>query len=113
MYVNVNSKKDKGKALKDHILKDIAPRRPDARIKEIQEKYQQAIEEKDATIALLNDDLKDRKYENVGLQGEVRQRINRQLSCKDVMQAIFQMKIKTIKAKENTIQNTKKKKMMK
>ena len=85
MYVNVNSKKDKGKALKDHILKDIAPRRLDARIKEIQEKHQQAIEEKDATITLLNDDLKNRKYENVGLQGEIRQRISRYLPCKDVM----------------------------
>ena len=41
-------------------------------IEEIKEKHQQAIEEKDATIALLNDDLKNREYENVGLQGEIR-----------------------------------------
>ena len=32
MYVIVNSKKDKGKALKDHILKEIVPRGLDARI---------------------------------------------------------------------------------
>ena len=70
MYVIGNSKKDKGKALKDHILKDIVPRGLDARIKEIQKKHQQAIEEKDATIPLLNDDLKNREYENVGLQDE-------------------------------------------
>ena len=69
MYVIANSKKDKGKALKDHILKDIVPRGLEARIEEIQEKYQQIIEEKDATIALLNDDLKNREYENVGLRG--------------------------------------------
>ena len=74
MYVIANSKKDKGKALKDHILKDIVPRGHNARIEEIQEKYQQAIEEKDATIALLNDDLKNGEYENVGLQGEIRAR---------------------------------------
>ena len=72
MYVIGNSKKDKGKALKDHILKDIVPRGLDARIKEIQKKHQQAIEEKDPTIPLLNDDLKNREYENVGLQGEMR-----------------------------------------
>ena len=36
------------------------------------EKHRQAIEEKDATIALLNDDLKNREYENVGLEGEIR-----------------------------------------
>ena len=59
MYVIVNSEKDKGKALKDNILKNIVPLEFDARIEEIQEKHQQAIEEKDAAIALLNDDLKN------------------------------------------------------
>ena len=71
-YVIVNSPKDKGKALKKHIPKYIVPRGFDARTEEIQERHRQAIEEKDATIALLNDDLKNREYENVGLQGEIR-----------------------------------------
>ena len=57
MYVIANSIKDKGKVLKDHILKNIVPRGFDARIEEIQEKHQQAIEKKDETIALLNNDL--------------------------------------------------------
>ena len=77
LYVVVNSGKDKGKALKKHILKDIAPRGFDARIEEFQEKHQQAIEEKDAAIALLNDDLKnhdnqiqDIQCENVALQAQ-------------------------------------------
>ena len=60
MYVIVNSQKDKGKALRKHILKDIVPRGFYARIDEIQEKHRRAIEEKNATIALLNDDLKNR-----------------------------------------------------
>ena len=72
LYVIVNSKKNRGKTLKEHILKDIVPRGFDAKIEEIKGKHQQAIEEKDATIALLNDDLKNHKYENVGLQGEIR-----------------------------------------
>ena len=72
MYVIVNSRKDKGKALKEHILKDIVPRGFDAKIEEIEGKHQQAIKEKDATIALLNDDLKNREYEIVGLQGEIK-----------------------------------------
>ena len=72
MYVIVNTKKDKGKALKEHILKDIVPRRFDAKIEEIKGKHQHSIEEKDPTIALLNDDLKNHEYENVGLQGEIR-----------------------------------------
>ena len=38
----------------------------------MKEEHQQANEEKDATIALLNDDLKICEYENVGLQGETR-----------------------------------------
>ena len=65
-------KKDKGKALKDHMLKDIVLRGLDAIIGEIQKKHQQSIEENDATILLLNDDLKNRRYENVGLQGDIR-----------------------------------------
>ena len=72
MYVIVNSKKDNAKALKEHILKDIVPRGLDAKIEGIQEKHRQDIEEKDATIALLYDDLKNRKYENVRLLGEIR-----------------------------------------
>ena len=70
MYVIVNSEKDKGKAFKDNILKDIVPRGFDARIEEIQEKHQQAIEEKDAAIALLNDDLKKCEHDNVTLQAQ-------------------------------------------
>ena len=53
-------------------MKDILPRGFDARMEEIQKKHQQAIEKKDATISLFNDDLKNREYENVGLQGEIR-----------------------------------------
>ena len=74
LYITVNSRKGKGKALKKHILKDIVPRGFDARIEEIQEKHRQAIEEKDATIALLNDELKYCEYENVRLQVEIRAR---------------------------------------
>ena len=40
LYVIVNSQKDKGKALKEHILKDIVPCGFDARIEEIQGKHQ-------------------------------------------------------------------------
>ena len=72
LYVVVNSQKDKRKALKKHIVKDIVPRGLDVKIEEIQEKHRQAIEEKDATIALFNDDIKNREYENVGLQGEIK-----------------------------------------
>ena len=53
-------------------MKDIVLRGLDVKIEEIQKKHQQAIEEKDATIALLNDDLKNHEYENVGLQGKIR-----------------------------------------
>ena len=70
LYVVVNSRKEKGKALKKHILKDIVPRGFDARIEEIQEKHRQAIEEKDATIGLLNDDPKKREHDNVALQAQ-------------------------------------------
>ena len=50
LYVTVNSRKDKGKALKKHILKDIVPRGFDARIEENQEKHRQAITDRDNQI---------------------------------------------------------------
>ena len=84
LYVTVNSRKDKDKALKKHILKDIAPRGFDAKIEdptdhvqalevkneEKRQAHQQAIEEKEATIALLNDDLKNREHDNMALQAQ-------------------------------------------
>ena len=72
MYFVIKSKKDKGKAFKKNILKNVLPRGFDAKIEVIQGKYRQVIEEKAATIALLNDDLNNWEYENVGLQGEIR-----------------------------------------
>ena len=39
-------------------------------VEKIQEKHQQAIEKKDATIALLNDDLKNCEHDNVALQAQ-------------------------------------------
>ena len=51
--VIIKSKKPKVKALTKHILKDIVPRGFDAKIKEVQGKHQQAIEEKDNQIQAL------------------------------------------------------------
>ena len=53
MYVIVKSKKDKDKALKKHVLKDIVPREFDTRIEEIQEKHRQAITDRDSQIQAL------------------------------------------------------------
>ena len=86
MYVIVNSKKDKGKALEEHILKYKVPRGLIQKLKILQVVFRplslkmkknakpinKPLKKKDATIALLNDDLKNRAYENVGLQGEIR-----------------------------------------
>ena len=46
MYVTVNSKKDKGKTLKEHILKGIVPHGLDANIEGLQEKHRHAIKGK-------------------------------------------------------------------
>ena len=46
MYVIIKSQKDKGKALKKHILKDIVPRGFNAKIEEIQGKHRQTLKKK-------------------------------------------------------------------
>ena len=96
LYLTVNSWKHKIKAPKKHILKGIVLHGFDERIKEIQEKRQQAIEEKDATIALLNDDLKNREYENVDLQSEIRAQDQQITALKDVTWDLLQMKTKAM-----------------
>ena len=50
MYITINSRKDKGKALKEHILKDIVPRGFDARTKEIQGEHNQQTKQLQQTI---------------------------------------------------------------
>ena len=51
-------------------MKDIEPRRFDSKNEEIQGKHQQAIEEKEATIELLNDNLKNRNNQIQVIQYE-------------------------------------------
>ena len=85
MYAIIKSKKPKGKAFKKHILKDIVSRRFDARIEEIQEKHQRAIEDKDAALALLNDDLQNRKYKNVALQAQRDVYKDQLQKCQDII----------------------------
>ena len=92
MHVLVKSKKDKGKALKKHILKDIVSRGFDVKFEEIPEKHQQTIEEKDTVLALLSDDLQDRdnqiqatQYKNVALEA-LRDMYKEQLQkCQDII----------------------------
>ena len=53
IYIIIKSHKDKGKALKKHILKDVVTREFDAGIEEIQAKHQQAITYRDNQIKAL------------------------------------------------------------
>ena len=46
MYIIIKSQKDKGKALKKHILKDIVPGGFNAKIEEIQGKHRQTLKKK-------------------------------------------------------------------
>ena len=71
LYVVVNSRKDKSKALMKHILKDIAPRRFDAKIEEIQGKHQQAITDRDNQI-------KDLEFRNEDYQQKIL-RLNKEI----------------------------------
>ena len=71
LYVAVNSKKDKGKALKEHILKDILPRGFDARIEEIQGQHQQAITNRDNQIKALKFTNEKHQQKNLRLSKEI------------------------------------------
>ena len=72
----VQSKKPKAAALVKWLSKKGVEKIPEEHQKAITDcdnqiqAHQQAIEEKDATISFLNDDLKNREYENVALQAQ-------------------------------------------
>ena len=67
-YFQVNSQRKKGfrrhccNVLFSHVRQQLTSK--------IKEDYQQAIEENDEAVALLNDDLQNREYENVALQAQ-------------------------------------------
>ena len=63
IYIATNSKKEKAAALISWLVKK--------GVEKLQEEHQIQIEEKDAAIALLNDDLEDLEHENCELQNEV------------------------------------------
>ena len=74
------------------LKKHIVPRGFNIRIEEIQGKHRQAIEEKGTTIALLNDDLKNRdnqiqviQYENVALQAQRDVYKDQLQKCQDII----------------------------
>ena len=70
LYITVNPRKDKVKALKEHILKEIVPRGFDARIEEIQEKHNQQATQLQQAITYRENQIQTILYENVALQGQ-------------------------------------------
>ena len=69
-----SSQQPKAKGFRRHCCNLLFPHVRQELTNKMKEDHQQTIEEKDATIALLNDDLKNHKYENVGLQGKIREK---------------------------------------
>ena len=68
----LSSQQPKAKDLRKHCCNVLLPNVRQQLTNKMKEDHQQAIEKKDATIASLNDDLKNRAYEHVGQQGEIR-----------------------------------------
>ena len=73
-------------------MNNIVPRGLDVRIEKIQGEHQQAIKEKDAVIALMNDDLQDRdnqiqaiKYKNVALEAQRDVYKDQLQKCQDII----------------------------
>ena len=83
MYVIIKSQKDKGKALKKHILKDIVPRGLDARKEEIQGKHQQAITDRENEIKTFEFTNEKHQQKILRLNKEIDDLIaNRHLACR-------------------------------
>ena len=71
MYEKVfSSQQPKAKDFRRHSCNVLFPHVRHQLTNKMKEDHQQAIEEKDAAIAWLNDDLKNREYDNVALQAQ-------------------------------------------
>ena len=64
------TKKGVGKMQEEHQQAITCPDNQVQALEHTNEKHQQAIEEKDTTIALLDDDLKNREHDNVALRAQ-------------------------------------------
>ena len=60
----------KAKNFRRHCCNVLFPHVRQQLTNKMKEDHQQAIEEKDATLALVNDDLKSREHDNVALQAQ-------------------------------------------
>ena len=76
-------RKERGKELKEFILKDIIPRGLNEKIKQLQEDHQLAITDRDNKIQAI-------QYENVGLQGEIRAKDHQIARCENRIQDLIE-----------------------
>ena len=65
-----SSRQPKAKDFRRHCCNVLIPHVWQQLTNKMKEDHQQAIEKKDATLALLNDDLKNREHDNVALQAQ-------------------------------------------
>ena len=82
MHVIINSRKERGKELKEFIFKEIIPRGLNEKIKQLQEDHQLAITDRDNKIQAI-------QYENVGLQGEIREKDHQIAQCENRIQDLI------------------------
>ena len=68
--ITFSSQQPKANEFRRHCCNALFPHFRQQLTNKMKEGHQQAIEEKDAAIALLNDDLQKREYENVALQAQ-------------------------------------------
>ena len=65
-----SSQQSKAKDFRKHYCNVLFPHARQQLTSKMKEGHQQAIEERDAAIALLNDDLQKREYESVAMQAQ-------------------------------------------
>ena len=80
-----SSQQPKAKDFRRHCFNVLFPHVRQQLINKMKEEHQQSIEEKDATIALLNDDLKNREHDNVALQAQRDVYKDQLQKCQDII----------------------------
>ena len=80
MHVVINSQKERGKELKEFILKDIIPRGLNEKIKQLQEDHQLAITDRDNKIQAIQYEIREKDQQIARCENRIQDLIERTCS---------------------------------
>ena len=91
MHVIINSRKERGKELKEFILKDIIPRGLNEKIKQLQEDHQLAITDRDNKIKAIQYEIREKDHQIAQCENTIQDLIERHVPRRGVIDTVLSL----------------------